>query len=1050
MFHLEANTKIPDVLEKCFGYLKLAPQATIKRKIIHLTMALFAHQIRHKAYTYVPEIRILCHPSNSKSMRYIQLLFLLVPFFFIAHLYGQQNVTGKISDASGNGLPNATVRLKNSHTGVLTDQTGRFQIKVESLEDTLLASFVGFESTELPLEGRSTIQINLKARNVRLNDVLVIGYGTQSRQRVTSAISSVDSSVFEGVPVSNFQYALNGQLPGVVFTQRSGQPGGSTEILVRGASSINASNAPLIVIDGMIVRGSTGIAAGGNETDPFLNLNPQDIASVEVLKDAAAASIYGSRGASGVIIITTKRGKFRQRPTVRLSYKGGISEPSNKYELLNGKEYATLWNRAAGAADVPQASPLYYDVDNQPSTDWWDLITHRGYVQEYIASVSGGSEGTQYYISGNYRDEESYYQGLGLKRLSFRANIDQKINDQVQIGLSLNPSYSVNKRSSDNAFLSPFSLAITYPPNLRAFDDAGALISEPTSIGINFDGSPLMSLQENLDRQSTVHALLNTYVKYSPFPFLTLRTEFAGEFGNSANLRRSSSRILGAIQQNGTGVAQNRQTVSYNWTSLATLSPQLAGAHQTDLSLGTNYVAEERFDQLTIGNNFPNDQLLYLTSASNISFADSEGDRTTFAGYFSRFNYSFSQTYLFTLSARIDGSSRFGEGARYGFFPAASAGWVLSEEAFFPTHVLNFLKLRSSWGISGNAAIGNREGNSGVAYDSYNGVPASVLVELENPNLRWEKNEQWEFGMEFGLWKDRIKGILSYYRKDTKDLLLQVPLPSTSGMREIFKNVGAIRNRGFEYDITVEMLRKPFQWRIRLNGATLQNEVLALSDNNGDGIDDDIVRGETLFRTGEPLDSWYMVPFAGVDPENGDALFLDAMGNKSPQYGQSARMIAGRYLPRFSGGISHQVQYKGFDLSALFQFASGHQILRADMVFLASGFADALNQLSSQLDGWTPDNTETDVPELRLLQQNGNQPSTRFLEDGDYIRLKNLQLGYTFQSTGRWQGRCKIYASGQNLLTFTRFGGIDPEVRGFVSMLSPQARIMSLGVEMGL
>lgn len=929
--------------------------------------------------------KFLCRAFfNSKQMKHFRLLFMVVFLLCSTRLYAQQKISGQVTDESGQAMVNATIKLKNGNTGILSDEDGNFQLEVRSLEDTIVVSFIGFEKKEIPLKGKNTVSVLLKRRDIRLDDVVVVGYGTQSRHRITTAIASVDSSVFEQVPVSNFQYALNGQLPGVLFTQRSGQPGGNTEILVRGVSSINAGNAPLIVIDGMIAGGSTGVSAGSNRTDPFLNLNPNDIASVEVLKDAAAASIYGSRGASGVIIITTKRGKFKQRPRVKLSYYGGISEPTNNYDLLNGQEYATLWNQAAEAVGIPQASGLYYDVESQPSTDWWDLITQRGYIQEYNASVSGGNAGTQYYLSGSYRDEEGYYKGVRLKRYSFRANIDQKIGNQVQVGLSINPSFSQNKRSFDNSFTSGFANALTWLPNVEAFDEKGNTISPPSSIGINFDGSPLITLLENRDRQANLYALLNAYVSYTPFSFLTLKTEFASEFGNSTNHGRVSSRVLTAVQQNGLGRAQSIQSINYNWTTLATFVPQLSGGHEVDLTLGTNFVEEERFTQFIVGNNFPNDQLLYLSSASNISFANSLGFNSTFAGYFSRLNYAFSNKYLLTLSTRIDGSSRFGEGERYGFFPAASAGWVLSEEGFFPNQILNFLKVRASWGISGNAAIGNLEGNSVVDFISYNGTPASVLFELENPELRWEKNEQWEIGLEFGIWHDRIQGNLSYYKK------------------------------------------------------------------NGDGRDDDIVRGQNLFRTGERVDVWYLVPYAGVDPENGDALFLDGEGNTTTAYGQGARIIAGQSQPKFSGGLSHTLQYKGFELSAFFQFATGNQIYRADMGFLANGFSDVLNQFRSQLNAWTPENTNTNVPQVRLFRQNGSQQSTRFLDDGDYLRLKNLQFGYTFRNMGQWHGDVKIYSSMQNLLTFTKFGGLDPETRGWVSFQSPQARIISFGVQLGM
>ncbi len=996
-------------------------------------------------------------------------LILMLALFSMTTLMAQRTVTGVVSDESGEGLIGASILVKGTGTGTVTDIDGSYSLELPAGAETLVFSYTGYRTQEVPLGVSNVINVTLETASELLDEVVVTGYGEQSRRRVTTNIASVDSRALENVSVQSFEGALQGRLPGVNITGNSGTLGAQQSIRVRGVGSINASNQPLFVVDGMVINGTieSQNALGGPGTNPLVNLDPNDIESVDVLKDAAAAAIYGSRGSNGVILITTKSGKFNQRPSAQINYYGGWSEPTQLFDMLDGQQYAELWNRAARAVGLtPEDNPTsFYDVAAQPSTNWYDeTIRDRAFVQETSANVRGGTQTTKYYFGATYRDEDGYVKTTNLQRYSFRANIEQQISDKVTAGIQLNPTRTVNDRQNeDNNVASPQTYSALFFPNVDAYDENGNVRDGivRTSIGrAQFAGTPLGNIVGQDITTTTTQILGNAFVEYRPIPKLTLRTQLSSQYMQIVDRVKQGSGTTDGFGIGGSADAGNTDLFNWLWNNTATYREQI-GLHEFDVTVGFEMQREQVDDFFVSGQTFANESLKTLASAAEITFGTGTGTESTFVGFLGRVNYSFNNRLLLTLSARVDGSSRFGANNRYGFFPAASAGYILFDDTQgVAGGAFNFLKLRGSWGLTGNAAIGNFDARGLIAFgNDYNFIPGFMFSRLENADLTWETGETIDFGVEFGMFNDRLRGSLAYFIRDTRDLLLDVPLPLTVGLQDpvIAQNAGEIRNQGLEFDLNFDILQGDFRWTLGVNGATLDNEVRRLVDNNADGEDDDIVLGQNLIRVGETLGSWYLVDYAGVDPANGDALFFDSEGNTITSAPSSARIVSGSPIPTFTGGLYTELAWKGFDVRVLFQAAMGHQLYLSEGRFYATNMGSVWNQTADQLNAWTPENPDTDVPQARLFTSNGNQHSTRYLSDADFLRLKNLQVGYTTKAFGASQMRMRFFFSGQNLLTFTDFAGLDPEASGqdsdsatsgSIFFSRPQAKTYTFGVNM--
>ena len=995
-------------------------------------------------------------PLTPTNMRKLLLFSGLLLLSSTSNLAQTRTVTGRVTDLQDNPLSGATLLLKDNTVGTATDAAGAFSLPVPEGYNVLVVRYVGYATQEIQIGGQSRIVIRMQERITGLEEVMVIGFGEQSRRRITSASSSVNEEAFENVSVPVFQRALQGQMPGVVLTNASGGLNAESIIRIRGVGSISAGNQPLFVVDGLILAARPDNYLGVS-TNPLIGLDPNDIASINVLKDAAATAIYGSRGSNGVILIRTKRGQYNHRPKTNIGYYAGFSEISKKHRLLNGQEYAGLWNQAAHNAGYdPISNPdMFYDVETQPSVDWQELLLQKGFVQEASASTSGGSANTRYYVGGSFRAEDGYLRTTGIKRYSIRANIEQMIGEKVRAGLSISPSRTLDNRTGNQWAGAAWGATAWFPPNVEALDENGDCRRDPL---IGFPGNPCVVLEDQHIEGVTSQVLANAHLSWSPLPNLKFKTELGIEsYQVQSSARFGAATWFGA--PNGVGSFRNMQVFNYNWANLATWEQQWAERHSLEITAGIQLTKDSFKGQSAGAGGFADGRLQSLGAAAIPFDANSFQTEAAFLGYLARVNYTFRNRYLLDVSARYDGSSRFGEANRYGFFPALSAGWIISEESFFEWKGVDFLKLRSSIGLTGNAEIGNDPYRALVDFGAAYGEEPGYLIEtLENESLSWEKSLQWDAGLDFSLWKGRLRGSLDYYIKDTKDLLLIQPVPAVNGISFLPRNVGMVRNQGFEFDLSAEILKGDFSWTLKVNGATLKNEVRQLLDQDGDGVQEDIVlNGRMLFRPGLSIGTFYLVEYAGVSPDNGDGLFYDLEGNLTTDAPSSNRKMAGKSLPSFTGGFTNTFRYKNFDLSAFFHFKTGYQIYWESA--LENNMASDNNQRRTQLNAWTPDNRDTDVPQARLFISNGTQESTRYLKDGDYLRLQHLQLGYTFPEIGRGINQLRVFAAAQNLFTFTRFPGLDPDAEfyapesaalGAVRYNLPAARTYTLGFTIDL
>lgn len=971
-----------------------------------------------------------------------------------------QTVTGVVTDAENDEpLTGVTVMVAGTTVGTSTDIEGRYEINVPEDGTTLEFSFVGFGTVTEDIDGRSEINVAMGEDLQLMDDIVVTGYGTLSRRQVTSSIGQVNSEDFSDVSLSSADAALQGRVSGVQFTSNSGALGASNTIRIRGASSITASSAPLFVIDGIPVTnpsdaGSGSVGAGlGADTgvNPLVNINSNDIESIEILKDAAASAIYGSRGSNGVVLVTTKQGRSGDQ-VVNIRTVGGMVQETNRYDMMNGEQFTDIWNTAAD--NVGLGAVFGLPTDNIESTDWMEEVTQTGYMQETNASVSGGTESTRYYLSGTYKWEEGYIRENELNRYSARLRIDHDLNDRVQVGLNLNPSRTDNFRVySSNAVAAPYTFGALYYPNVPLRNDDGTLNYgvDPNQI-VAFSGQPVGNI-EDVDVVSNITQVLGAaYARVNLSENLLFNSDLSFDlFQIQEQIRQGAQSTDGF--PNGGGTASNESFRNFNWNNTLEYENTFGDDHNLNALVGISLQESQNVGFSASGTAYPNDRLKNLNSAADISGATGTGSSYSFSGYLSRINYTLKDRYIFSLTGRVDGSSRFSDENQYGFFPAFSAGWIVSDEEFYNSNgPVDFLKLRASVGQTGNAEIGNFPTLGLVGFGAdYNGVPGGRISQLSNPDLKWEKTSQIDGAVEFGMFDSRLRGTVGYYLKDTDDLLLDVPVSRVNGFTTITENVGAIRNHGLEVDLSADIFQGDFNWTTNINISTINNEVTKLVDGEPQNF------GQNRLEEGEALGQFYLVRYAGVNPENGNAQWLTADGEVTENYSTSDRVLTGSPFPDFFGGFTNTFAYKSFDLNVFFQYSLGNDIYRADGGFTDSNLNSLFNQSTRQTDYWTPENTDAANPRPILLTDNGSQASTRYLEDASYLRLKNLTLGYTLPASVTGNTNVRLYAQGQNLLTFTssEFNGSDPEAASGGNIQAtdvffqlPQSRQLMLGLNL--
>ena len=967
-------------------------------------------------------------------------------------------VSGRVTGDDGQGVPGATVVVKGTTVGTATDAEGNFTLSVPSGSNTLVISFIGYETQEVAINNRSTVNVSLATDVEALEEVVVVGYGTQERADVTGAISSVQGEALERIPTPTIAQALQGQTTGVQVTANSGAPGAGSSIRIRGAGTIGNNN-PLYVVDGVQVEGNINY------------LNSNDIASIEILKDASATAIYGSRAANGVVVVTTKKGKAGASEFTFSAY-AGIQNAWRTLDVTNAAEYARLDNMAREAANIP-TNPAWVNPESLgEGTNYQDELLRTASISNYQAAWSGGSENSQLYVSAGYFQQDGIVIGTDFERYTFRLNTDHKIGARVKVGNTLQLSSTQESLIPNNEGFNTGVLerGIRQLPTIPVYNPDGTFAG-PTG---NFEGeseNPVWLALESYNTNRDYRVLGSIYGEVEIIEDLNFRSSFNLDFNYFRNQNFDPAFAIGnrinTANQLGVNNSTNR---SWQWSNIFSYTKTF-GLHDIDLLAGVEAQDNYYENAFARGGGFlKNAEIQFLNQATGNFFVSGGASESAIYSQLARVNYSYGDKYLFTANVRRDGSSKFANN-RYGVFPSASIGWRLSEESFFKDNVafVSNLKVRASWGQTGNQNIGS-------AYPTYGSIVGNGRYALGadqvqvpgfyqgvqiNPDIKWETTEQLNFGIEAGFLQNKLTFAADYFVKTTKDLLLQLPIPESAGASAAFTNAGEILNRGFELALGYRNMENAFGYGFGLNFTTIENEVV---DLNG------LVLTAANSRTqeGMPIAQFYGYQTAGIirtpeeltrvkptqpNAELGDIIFVDNNENGTIDGGD--RTFIGNPLPDFTAGLTGEFTYKNFDLNFLFNSSYGNDIWSGISLYGYS--ADPGNKFRTLIGNtYTPDNPNAEFPRFIAGDPNNNlrPDSDRWIRDGSYIRLKNLQLGYNvpadISSRAKIQ-RLRVYVSAANLFTWTGYNdGFDPEI-GSARFIEGRANsVLEIGVDRGV
>lgn len=968
--------------------------------------------------------------------------------------FQQVIVSGTVTDAaSGDPLPGVNIIIKGTTQGVTSDMNGKYSIVVTSPDAILVYSFIGYVTQEVPVSGKNTIDVALVQEIKELDEVVVVGYGTQKRSDITGSVASVSKERLSNIPVTNFMHAIQGSTAGLLVTQTSSVPGSSGVMQVRGVNSINANTSPFIVLDGIPFFGSTN------------DINTNDIESIEILKDASAVAIYGTRGANGVILITTKRGpKSQGKPVINYHTNLGIEQMSHVLKPMSPAAYVQKYADYMEQNGMTQTMvlPNSSEVDNYNAgitTDWLDEITQPGRFQEHNISISGGTEHIQYYVSGSHLDQDGVVKGYQYKRTSFRSNLDAKITDYLKIGASgfvTNNNYDGGRVNFLNGnAMSPYSVPrdslgnyLIYPmyPELMFVNPLLGLTVNRKDRGLNLTGNGYAEVTPGF-LQGFKYRLNASYI-YNI-------TRFAQYTGREYN------------DQSGTATLEDSQTDTWVIENIISYTKDF-GKHHFDFTGLYSAQKVEYFRGWSRATTFTNDALAYYDLAAGASQSnDSQGNIYTLASQMGRINYSYDSRYLFTVTARRDGYSAFGANTnKYGLFPSVAFGWNIANESFMKNlSAINQLKLRVSYGETGNQAIGVNQTvtiASTVKYPFGGSAQTGVLYNvLGNANLNWETTTGVNVGLDFGLFGNRVSGTAEVYKTKTRDILLRRNLPAITGYNNVWANLGKMQNIGFDLTLkTVNLQTDDFRWVTDLNFSTYKNEILELY---GDGKDD---LGNNWF-IGHPLRIIYDYEKVGIwqegedvsqtDPiaKPGDLKFKDQ--NDDHKITAEDRVIIGQRDPKWIGGMTNTFTYKNFNLSIFLQTSQGGLKSNRDLTYADEAWR---RNLPADFKYWTPENKSNYWPSLAAYK---NYRGYQFAEDYSYLRIKDITLSYTVPKSilNRYKIEgLTLYVSGRNLYTFTNWFGWDPEMtyysRGWSDSSGswennyPPVRTVSFGLNLGL
>ncbi|MDO7851605.1 SusC/RagA family TonB-linked outer membrane protein [Hymenobacter convexus] len=988
-------------------------------------------------------------------MHKFRLLIGLLAFLgtFVAQAQTRQ-VSGRVLNAADKTpLPGVSVLLKGTTTGSTTNPDGVFELNVPATGGTLVFSFVGFESVEMPVGTSASMNIQLKEQSQGLNEVVVVGYGSQRKRDITGSVASISAEQVAETPITRADQILQGRVSGVQVTQTNSEPGGNVSIRIRGTNSINTGNEPLFVVDGFPGAGDLN------------SINPSDIESVEILKDASATAIYGSRGANGVVLITTKKGKVG-KGTVSLEGYTGVQVVRHKFDLMNAREFAQYLNDVnAGSTTLP---PPYRQsqIDSLgEGTDWQKELFRPARMSNYQLGFNGGTEETRYNLSFNYFDQDGVVINSGFKRATVRLNLDKKIGSKLSFNFSSQVAGTFENRafvnSSGGSNGGVLLDALRISPVVPVRDASGAFTYSNSPLPYVEDvGNPIAYAEKVKDQRTTARGLFNVAANYEIIPGLTARVTGGFDYNNNqVNIYRPSDIFLGRLTN---GSATRSTTYRYSWLNENTLTYDKKLNENNFLNVVVG-VTEQQF----FGDNFGTSANGFFTNtlgsdnlalASTLLTPNSGKPSNTLASFFGRVNYRLFERFLFTATLRADGSSRFGANNKWGYFPSAAFAYRLIDERFMKDlSFLSDLKLRVGFGITGNQEISNYQ--SLARYDAGSYASGStrlvglVPLNIPNPNLKWESTAASNVGIDMAFLQNRIIVTADAYYKKTSDLLLQVSTPRTSGYNSILLNAGSVENKGVEFALTTTNIdSKQFSWTTNFNISANRNKVLDLNGEYeryvgssssslfvGSGL------GNTsLLRVGEPIGTFFGYQFDGLwqntdeitasgtrsGARPGDPRYVDQNGDKAIT--ADDRVIIGRAQPKFIYGFTNGFKLGGFNLSVFIQGVQGDDVLNLNRYELESGITTT-NKLKTVINRWTPTNTNTNIPRAGSTLRRSTGIVSDVVEDGSFLRLKTVTLGYTLPKFSKVIKSASVYITGQNVLTFTKYTGYDPEVNSFGS-----------------
>jgi TonB-linked SusC/RagA family outer membrane protein len=988
-------------------------------------------------------------------------------------------VTGKVTaQDDGSSLPGTNILIKGTTIGTVTDADGNYNIVVPSGDAILVFSSIGYATQEIPVNGKSVINVALEVDVKTLSEVVVIGYGTQKKAEITGAVATFNTEQIQERPLARVDQALVGQMAGVRVKQTSGIPGRGFSIQVRGTGSINANNEPLYVVDGFPLEPSAQNTSGTFSTgNPLDNINPNDIESIQVLKDAAAAAIYGSRASNGVVIIKTKSGQIGKAKIGFNAYTG-VSQVVKKLDVMNADQwvdraietinYQWVHSGAGRTADqttaqrqallgVTTINPNFMIDDRwtQPGhpglqyVDWQDLLLRKGVTQNYEVTASGGTDAVKYFVSGGYLDQQGTAIGLGYKRFSGRANVEIKATDKLRFGVNIAPSYSVTSDPGVEGKDQQLHVAASEAPIVE--ETVGP---DRTNVGTftNYTWgqtrpSPLAVVRESIGDTKIFRTLNTIFAEYSIIKDLNFRTtvNFDNQDGTVkrwvpaevTTSRATTGSFSGYRRQN----FVNENTLSYN--------RKFGEDHNLSLLAGMSYNSF-KYDNYTLnGSTFTSDQITTLNAATVISGNTTE-TKSILLSYFGRAQYSFKDRYLLSASIRRDGSSRFGSSTKWGVFPSVSAGWRISEESFMQplSNIVSDLKLRASWGVAGNNGIGDYSSIAALQFSntSFGGASVKGLSpqNYPNANLSWETSTTTDIGLDFGIISNRVNASLDYYTKDNTNLLLNIPVPTATGFGTALTNIGEVVNKGWEVELHTHNLVGAFKWNTDINLSHNTNEVKKLGPNDTPILDNggfDIEH--KILKIGYPMNSLYLVRQIGVlspddiaagypmynTEEAGDPKYFDA--NPDGKIDANDRVILGSPNPKYTWGITNTFRFKGFDLNVLVQGQNGgyiYSMFGRAMDRTGQGYMD--NTLAKYVNRWRSPDDPGNGELHKLPSTFGRIKNTDWLYSSDYIRVRNITLGYNLGSLlkSKTISAARIYITAENWFGHDKYtGGFNPE-----------------------